>query len=250
MPRFKTDNMEEDTISGSNFQFSGIRIQHLGAAEYTLVTIAVDNTGSVEPFAKELLATLITAIESCKKSPRSENLLLRVITFSSVFSSGIREIHGFKPLSEIDTNDYPQFSPGGTTPLIDAAYSVIGATNTYAQTLHDNEFPSNGIVFIITDGDDNASKMSAGNVRNEIERGIKGEFIESNMVVLIGINADDCKHKLEAFQQEAGIDKYINAGEATKGKLAKLADFVSTSVSSQSQSLGSGGPSQNISAVI
>ena len=54
---------------------------------------------------------------------------------------------------------------------------------------------------------------------------------------------------LDGFATEAGM-KYLSAGDATNGKLAKLAEFVSQSVSSQSQSLGTGGPSQTIAATI
>jgi hypothetical protein len=36
----------------------------------------------------------------------------------------------------------------------------------------------------------------------------------------------------------------------TEGKLAKLAGYISQSVSSTSQALGTGGPSQNIAATI
>ena len=42
----------------------------------------------------------------------------------------------------------------------------------------------------------------------------------------------------------------IDAGDATPAKLAKLAVFISTSISSQSQHLGTGGPSQQIAATI
>jgi hypothetical protein len=51
---------------------------------------------------------------------------------------------------------------------------------------------------------------------------------------------------LENFKNEAGIDQYINIGKADANTLAKLADFISKSISSQSQSLNSGGPSQPI----
>ena len=43
---------------------------------------------------------------------------------------------------------------------------------------------------------------------------------------------------------------HIDVGDATPRKLAKLAAFVSQSISSQSQALGTGGPSQNIAATI
>ncbi len=51
MPKF--DNMQKLTVpGGGNFQFSAIRPDNLGAAEYTLVTIVVDITASVAEFAR------------------------------------------------------------------------------------------------------------------------------------------------------------------------------------------------------
>lgn len=251
MPRLMTDNtMETGKIGGTQaFQFSATRIDHLGATEYTLVTAAVDVTGSVQGFADELRNCLIAAVESCKKSPRSNNLLLRVILFSSSLKNGVEEIHGFKPLAEIDPQKYPTFDPNGMTPLYDAAFSAVGATNAYAKKLMDQDFLANGIVFVITDGDDNTSSTTAKMVKDEMDRGARGEEIESLIGVLVAINAAQFKAKLESFAKTTGM-KYIDAGDATKGKLAKLAEFVSQSVSSQSQSIGTGGPSQNISATI
>jgi hypothetical protein len=245
------DKMENTKIPGmQGFQFSGIRTEHLGATEYTLVTIAVDVTGSLMGFENDLHKALNTAIESCKKSPRSDNLLLRNITFSTDLQNGIEEIHGFKPLAEIDPQAYPQFQPGGMTPLFDACYSCVGATNVMAKKLMDDDFQTNGIIFIITDGFDNASQATPTMIRKQIEKAITGEQIESLIVILIGINAAQYTAALEDFRQNAKIDRYMDVGEITKGKLAKLADFVSNSVSSQSQALGTGGPSQKISATI
>jgi hypothetical protein len=58
------------------------------------------------------------------------------------------------------------------------------------------------------------------------------------------------KSYLDAFKRDAALDEYISAGDATAARLAKLAAFVSQSISSQSQALGTGGPSQAISATI
>ena len=252
MPRMMTDDSMTVGKVGTGvqaFQFSGARIERLGATEYTLVTIAVDVTGSTKGFADELRKSLITAVESCKKSPRSANLLLRVILFSGSLHGGIEEIHGFKPLSEVDPNSYPQLNPEGMTPLFDAAFSAVGATNAYAKTLMYKEFNANGIVFVITDGDDNVSRSTVAMVKKEMERGARGEEIESLIGVVVGINAAAFRDKLEEFAKNTGME-YIDVGEATKGKLAKLAQFVSQSVSSQSQALGTGGPSQNIAPTI
>lgn len=250
MPRMMDPTMEAGRIAGAQgFRFSAVRIEHLGATEYTLVTIAVDVTGSVSGFEADLRKCLITAVDSCRKSPRSNNLLLRVILFSSALPGGIEEIHGFKPLGEINPNDYPPLVPGGTTPLYDAAFSAVGATNAYAKRLMDQDFLANGIVFVITDGDDNTSSATIAMVKREMDRGTKGEEIESLIGILVGINAAQLKLRLEEFAKGANL-QYIDAGDTTKGKFAKLAQFVSQSVSSQSQSLGTGGPSQNIAATI
>jgi uncharacterized protein YegL len=240
--------METGKIGGAQaFQFSATRIEHLGATEYTLVTIVIDVTGSVQGFADDLLKCLKTAVDSCKKSPRSNNLLLRVIIFSS--SVGIKEIHGFKPLGEIDPAQYQPFNPYGNTNLYDATFSAVGATNTYAKKLMSQDFLANGIVFVITDGDDNASSVTIQMIKEEMDRATKGEEIESLLGILIGVNAMQYEPELDKFAQTSGL-KFIDAGEATKGKLAKLAEFVSQSVSSQSQALGNKKPSQNISATI
>ncbi|MDD4931772.1 MAG: VWA domain-containing protein [Candidatus Colwellbacteria bacterium] len=244
------ETMNTGAITGMQaFKFSATRIEILGATEYTLVTIAIDFSGSVDEFLKELREAIKTVLESCKKSPRSDNLLVRVIVFSGALG-GVRELHGFKPLSEIDPNDYMQYSPGGMTPLCDAAFSAIGATNTYAQQLTDNDFLSNAIVFIITDGAENASSTTAAMVKEEAKKAVKGEHIESIISILIAVNAKEYTRELKAFKDEAGMDQYIDIGDATSGKLAKLAAFVSQSISSQSQSLGTGGPSQSIAATI
>lgn len=250
MPRLKDETMETGTVRGMQaFQFSATKIKHLGATEYTLFTVAVDATGSVSGYEAELRKCLITAVESCQKSPRSMNLLLRVLYFSTSFKNGVEEVHGFKPLQDIDPNSYPEIHPSGLTPLYDAAFSAIGATNAYAKRLRSQDFEVNGIVVVITDGDDNYSKATTSMIKTEVERANRQEEIESLVSVAVGINAQGLRSRLEILETEAGM-KYIDAGDATKSKLAKLAGFISQSVSSQSQSLGTGGPSQNIAATI
>lgn len=241
-------------IAGSNFTFSGARVTRLGATEYTLVTIAVDVTGSTAPFSDELRKTLIAAVNACRKSSRSDNLLIRVITFSTgAGPDGIRELHGFKLLADIDSQkDYPAFNPNGMTPLFDATYSAIGAMLEYGAELHKpgNDYLVNGICFIITDGDDNASITTPSMIRSKIEQARKDEQLESLVTVLIDINAAQFRSQLDRFFNEAGLTQHVDVGDATPQRLAKLAEFVSQSVSSTSQALSSGGPSKSIAATI
>ena len=248
MPKLNTDDEMQTHSLGNNFSFSSTPLERLVDTEYTLASILVDVTYSTFPFAAQLNDALKTSIKALQKSPRASNLLVRVGIFST--SVGIQELHGFKLLSDIDVDKYPQFQPDGATNLFDAVYSAVSATSLYAEDLKKNDYLANAIVFVITDGDDNRSRMTADSIKRQIEKIKANELLESILVFLIGVNDKGCKHYLDAFERNADLDGYVSVDEATPGKLAKLAKFVATSVSSQSQSLGTGGPSQSIAATI
>lgn len=244
-----TDEIGNFQSAGTGgFKFSGVRPENLGATEYTLVTIAVDVTGSVDGFKDELLNAIKSIIEGCKKSPRAENLLIRIVKFNSLI--GIMEIHGFKLLSMIDiNNDYEELDPDGLTNLYDAVYETINAELTYAKTLIDQDFGVNGAIYIITDGADNKSNYATSKmIKSLLDKTKKEEdSIESLISILIGVNASSYARLLNKFKTEANLTQFVDIGDATPQRLAKLAAFVSKSVSSQSQSLGTGAPSQPIS---
>jgi|WetSurSiteA1Bulk_404760.scaffolds.fasta_scaffold00793_2 hypothetical protein len=249
MPKLMpTESNELFSVAGpGNFQFSAIRIDHLGASEYTLVTVVCDITGSVAGFSTDLLKMIKAVAAACKKNPRAENLLLRVTLFNH--DVGIQEVHGFKLLAEIDPDkDYTQLHPDSSTPLYDATYDAIGATLTYAKQLRTQDFDVNGCVYIITDGDDNASRMKTKHIKEQIDNAKQKETIESLITILVGINVNDpgMKARLDTFHKEADLTQYVDAGSATPQRLAKLANFVSQSISSQSQALGTGMPSQKL----
>lgn len=250
MPRLMdTEEVMQQNGPGA-FQFSGVRIDALGATEYTLCTIVFDISGSVTNFAKELLEMAKTVVMACKKSPRAENLLIRFITFNN----NIVEVHGFRLMKDIDVdNDYKPLRCGGMTSLYDASYDAIGATVDYSSRLvNDYEFDVNGIVFIATDGMDNNSTMNAKSIADKVAGALQHEDIESLLTILIQMKdpnspyQDEVKQHLKNFAADANIDQFIDIGDATVDALAKLAQFVSQSVSSQSQALGSGAPSQTL----
>lgn len=241
MPKLLDNDLCEIAIN-NGFNFSAIRPQKLGATEYTLVTIAVDKTGSVSGFENDLLNVVKQSLLSCKKSARSENLLIRYITFNHQ----VYEEHGFIGLENIDIDALKAPVCSGGTALYDALYSAISATNTYAKTLNDYDFICNGICFIITDGDDNESRTNPFMIKQLIEENKKQECLDSLVTVLIGINSSRFKNKLEQVKVEAQLTSYIDAGDVNEDNLARLAQFVSRSISSQSINVGSGNVLDNL----
>lgn len=249
MPKFKEageTEMETHAIGGSTFRFSAARIEHLGASEYTLGVVVVDCSGSVGPFARQIEAALQEVVRACRSNPRADNMMLRVVLFDDT----VQELHGFKPLPDCNEADYTgAVFAGGATALFDAAYSAVRSATEYGRQLAASQFAVNAAVFVITDGQDNRSKVGPKTVADALQEARSSEALESVMPVLIGVNAaaGDLDGYLTAFKDEAGFGQYVGIKDATERELAKLGGFISRSLSSQSKALGSGGGSASLS---
>ncbi len=242
MPIF-SDDAETFKANGSGFQFSGVNISKLGASEYTLVGAACDRSSSVTPFASEIEKCVIESFKACQKSARVDNLLARLLAFGTE----VTEEHGFRPLADCHLANYDGFlKPGGTTKLYDACVDTVDAMATYGKDLISQDYTANGIVIIITDGADYGSRFKAHHVKEAMMRARQSESLESLVSLLIGINVKEpsIAQYLKDFQGEGGFDKYVEAADASAKTIAKLVDFISKSISMQSQAVNSGGPSQ------
>jgi len=239
--------MGNEVKTPTGFTYSGVGVEDLGASEYTLVVIAQDTSTSVEDYKKEMEDCLKQILDACKKSPRSENLLLRLMEFNSQ----VGELHGYRELSKVDPSEYDNLlDPRGWTALYDGTMDALESVDGYSRQLGDMDYLCNAIVFVITDGGENKSRISTTNMIRDKIKEIKSESnmnLESLKVILVGVGTDPyVMDALERFENETELDQFVKIGEATPGKLAKLAAFVSQSVSSTSQALGTGGPSQSL----
>ena len=252
MPRFDLDsNEQKNFIPGSSYQYSSIKPDYLEATEYTLVDIYRDHSGSMDGCSKHVNDMTKEIIKACLKNPRAENLLVRVYDFNS----NITEVHGYKLLADINPDDYEEHTTHGSTLLKDMIYSGVIGMLDFAEQLRKKKMEVNGAIYIITDGMDCGSVASDAMIAANIAAAKQGEKIESLVSVLIGMDTGgssgkSCKDYLEGFQKDAGLSQFVWLGDATAGKLAKLGGFISKSISSQSQSLGSGGPSQPFALII
>jgi uncharacterized protein YegL len=231
------DDMFEQNIGNSPFVFSAVRPEKLGATEYTLVSIVLDTSGSVNSFVADLVKMVNAIAEDCKKSPRKENLLIRLVKFNS----NVEEVHGFIPLQNISQYVESDFQCDGLTTLYDAVYSSLGGTLGYAKTLVDQDFDVNGIVYIITDGVDNNSSYGPDSIKQKIVEAKKDEVIGSLTTILIGINTQDAQNAgfLQMFKDDASLTQFVDIGNIRSGTLAHLGGMISKSISSTASSVGS-----------
>ncbi len=246
MPIFNNGNdMDSHNIVGSHYGFSAKRIDDLGASEYTLALIIVDASGSVYSFRTQIESAIREVVRACRVSPRADNMMLRLV----IFDSTVTEVHGFKPLMECHEDDYKGcLDIGGATALYDATYNGVRSAAQYGAALSKQDFDTNAAVFVITDGEDNSSKVTRPMVGEALRDAVVNESIESATSVLIGVNtgSDGLNSYLRTFKTEAGFTQYVSINKATAKELAKLGSFVSQSISAQSQALGTGGPSKSL----
>lgn len=245
MPMLNNGGLEQAALPTNSYGYSATRLDSLGASEYTLVTVACDTSGSVSAFRAELENALQSIVQACRLSPRADNLMLRLVTFDNT----LQEAHGFKLLEQCNVTDYKNvLHSGGSTALYDAAENAISAATDYAARLGASDFAANAIVFVLTDGMDNASVLTPRSVKEAFAQAVTSEALESVVSVLLGVNVQDrtVGGYLQDFKNDVGFTQYVEVGQADPKTLAKLADFVSRSISAQSQSLGTGGPSQSL----
>ena len=237
-------DMMTSTLTTSPYGFSAAHIDELGATEYTLVSICQDASGSVSSFKPEMEGCIKEIVSACMKSPRADNLMLRLQTFGS----RLTEVHGFKPLGECNANDYDDcININGMTALYDASENATEALNAYGKDLVENDFDVNGILVVLTDGCENHSTNTINQVKQAIADVGKDEALESLVTILVGVGVDSgTSQELESFKNEVGFTQYIELKNADAKTLAKLAKFVHSSISSQSSALGTGGPSQSL----
>jgi len=251
MPKLNDDAlMEERALPNTSFGYSATRIDELGATEYTTVDLVVDVSGSVVQYKGDLEKAIQEIVNACKLSPRADNLMIRLVTFHDQ----MEEIHGYKLLENCNLNDYDGvLQIGGMTALYDAAENAVLSAVDYAKSLTENDFAVNSIVFFLTDGCDNRSAVSAGAVKAALESALHSEATESMVSILIGVGVGgfpEVSAELKRFKDDAELTQYVETKDANAKTLAKLAEFVSKSISAQSQALGTGCPSTTTSLSI
>jgi len=244
----KLGGMDEEKIGGTNYGYSGVRVEDLGASEYTIATLVFDRSGSTSGYSDEQVKCAQNIVRVLRKHPRADNLMLRIV----IHDHRMDEVHGFKLLMDCNPSDYDGFLiPGGTTALFDTVYNAVEASNQYGRKLLDNEYEVNGICFVVTDGLNNAGAFRGEpgmrKVGEAIKAAVNGENMESFLTILVGIDHSgdpNVVRGLEEFVKIAGFDQYEVLQNADEAGLARIANLASQSISSQSQSLGSGGKSQ------
>ena len=239
-----SEGLNSFMIPGDKYGYTGTPVDSLQSFENTIAIGLVDESGSTTRFAQELEKCVKEVVKSLRDSEHADKLLYAHYHFSTNF----REVHGFKELSNISVDDYDGcWNGGGVTTLYDSEVRVVQFLDDYSEQMRKQRYLCNGIIYVLTDGCEYGSTLTESAVVNALQNISINEGLESFISILIGINDDpNVQAKLEEHAKKCGFSQYIKAGNASQKTLSKIAGFVARSISSQSQMLGTGGPSQSL----
>lgn len=181
------DGLTEDTmglvvsnLNGPTMTHAiGVGLDELGVADVTLAMNIIDMSGSMNPFAADLMdAYNDRYLHPLTASPAADDLLVSTI----LFDDQIELLHGFVHPQDGTRLSASTYTPRGTTALYDAIAGGITNTVLYTQQLRQTGISVRTIFLVYTDGQDNASKQRAGDIRKSVLELYKQELYTFGLV--------------------------------------------------------------------
>lgn len=120
---------------------------------FTSINVIIDKSGSMSHLATDTIGSFNSFLAEQKAVPG--DAVLTLCTFNTDYSL----VHDFVELKSIPDLNSKTYYPSGSTALLDAMGTTINALGTKLSAMPEEERPSKVIFLIITDGQENASKL-------------------------------------------------------------------------------------------
>lgn len=248
-----SQQLQSFMIPGGNYGYTGAAIDDLTSFENTLAVTLFDESGSTRIFSRQMELAVKSIVKFLRMSPRADNLIYS----HHHFDNKIKEVVGWTPLAQVEEDQFDGcWAGGGCTCLYYSEERVLEYMRDYAKQMAEQRYVCNGILCTLTDGGEYSPLSSEGH--GKLESDVKKAFsdcvvcedLESIVSILIGINPDpSVQDELQRHADEVGYTRYLPVEKADEQSLAKIAEFISKSIQSQSQALGTKGPSTGIGSL-
>jgi uncharacterized protein YegL len=204
-----------------NLTFNNFNPDEIQVDETINAVFAVDVSPSITTYVKDLNHAFNDFTETMQKSHVAEQLMVSIVEFDEK----VRVRTGFQPIKQIPKMD---FKPtGGGTALYQATYQSLDIATDYRNNLEASGVMAKTLIFVITDGMDNSSKVNAKQVKDKLE-GILAQ--EQNAfsftTVLFGVGH---AKGFEDAQKSMGIQHIAKVG-TSGAEIRKMINFISQSI--------------------
>ncbi len=210
----------------------GVDIEEIDSEEVTLVTVIIDASSSMLDFASDVLTQYKDQfLDPLRGAKNAESILVSVWVFSTGGMDKVRLVHGYTPVPECQDLTSADYSPNGMTPLRDAVMKGVTGLVNYGQTLRDNGTRTKSIALVLSDGWENASRVSGVKVKRLSEDVLRAqEFVLS--YIYFGDQADGDKAAKDiGFPPHHRLTENLDASGIRRALGTVSASVISTSQS-------------------
>lgn len=203
----------------------GVPVDQIGASEVVLISLLIDDSGSMDNNIQAVLDGYDTLIKSLNGAKQQDNIqvMVRYLNKGLVFP--------FTPLSHAGSISY---TAGGSTPLFKETATTLGTIITKLQEFEDNGIQARSVCAILTDGGDNASGSTTA---SDVEKIVK-DMLQTEKHIIAGMGFDDGwgTDFNEVFKSMGLKEAWIYTDKSGPSEIRKGFQLMSQSAARASQS--------------
>ena len=175
----------------------GIAAEDVQASEIFLISMLVDDSGSIEYANNTQLVKdgHNLHLASFADSKQKESFLVHCRLLNG------KILYPFVKLVDAKKMDGHNYRPGGDTPLYDQTLAILGTVIAKTKEFEDAGVPGRSITSIITDGADTSSRSTAAQVKAVVDDMLKKE---KHIVAFMGVD-DGGQTDFKAVAKSMGI---------------------------------------------
>jgi hypothetical protein len=217
---------------GTRFQAAlGKPVTEVDASEVTQFAVLADNTASLRRLENEVITGQNLCIDALLATKQASSILM----MTQYYEGNI--LHPFVMLNDAIRMTGQNYKASlGHTPLYDGTLDLLAAVQAKSLDFSNNGQPSRTVSVIITDGFDNASKHSAGDVETLVSDMLAQE---NHVIAGMGISKSSQDQFRQVFKNMGILDQWILTPTTDPHSIREAFMMVSRSAVSASQSAGS-----------
>lgn len=214
----------------------GAPLASLAGNEVTLAMNVIDMSGSMQPFARELIdAYNDDYMAAMAFSSAADDILVSTI----FFDDAVQLFHGYVNLQDAPRLSSQVYRPGASTALYDAVAGGLTNMVLYAQQLRQSGVMVRCLALVYSDGEDNASRQTSAAIRRASRELLKQEIYT---LAYVGFrNGGLTEQALRQMAGAIGFPEVLSAGmsRAELQRVFRLASMSTINVS-QGRATGAG----------
>ncbi len=222
----------------------GVPLDQLGSSEVTLAMNIIDMSGSMAPYAADLMQAYNDSyLGAMNNSIAAADILVSAI----LFNENVKLLHGYVGIDDAIRLTVTEYDPYGGTALYDAVAGGLTNMVLYAQQLRQSGVMVRCIVIVYSDGEDNSSRQRARDVARTAQELLKQElytlayvgFVPGAQKPVMGFNTKGAVNpalaEVQKLATDIGFSDALTAG-LSQDALRHIFHLVSMSTVHVSQS--------------